>query len=194
MYCQANHVKGTLPTMACKQAYPLSRGIVNIPPSFKHIGQHVFTDGSIKQKRGGIGIYNDNLHMAYGSCVKENKHIDRIEMCAIFVGIATVSDDTDVIVFTDSLNSINRLVLSRCHDKLTGLTKQLARERTGRVFISKVKAHSGVMGNDIADYMARYYALNNDVNLSFPDDFTSIDEWKIHTNYMEKLHVIVSSF
>jgi ribonuclease HI len=86
---------------------------------------------------------------------------------------------SDIVIYSDSLTSINNIVhkaKKTKYDKLAAFTLQLVSERKGNVYISKVKAHSGNIGNVYADKLAKD-GSSSKYEFILPDEFSSIDEW-----------------
>lgn len=137
----------------------------------------VYTDGSLRRSRGGIGIYSDVLK--YSARVRENKDINRIELGAIFASISMKDPVEDLMIFTDSQTSLNALAAYKRtkYDKLAKFILEYVSERQGSVFVTKVKAHSGNVGNEAADSLAKL-GTSSDTEFVFPDEFSNLDEWR----------------
>jgi ribonuclease HI len=94
--------------------------------------------------------------------------------------------NVDKLIFTDSQTSITNLVTAgkkNKYDKLSKFVLQLAQERLGNIYISKVKAHSGDPGNDEADKLAKMGTMS-DVLYVLPDEFDTIDAWFEYHKYL----------
>ena len=143
-----------------------------------------YSDASIRANRGGIGFVSRNANDdAYTFHARD---INRLELSAIFTSIAMVDPDLDTLVFTDSQTSISNIVtkMKRTkYDKLAKFVLQLSKERNGHVYVSKVKAHSGDPGNDEADRLAKQGTMSDRL-VVLPDEFSNIDEWFIHHEYL----------
>jgi len=155
------------------------------------------TDASIRKKKGGVGICDrvSDTDFAYwntfSASVNETKDINRIELGAIFASIALTDVFSDILIYSDSLTSINNIVhvsKKSKYDKLASFTLKLARERKGNVYISKVKAHSGNIGNEYADELAKD-GTESTLSFILPDEFSSIDEWAKYNNVICNMHV-----
>ncbi|ABU44036.1 RNase H [Paramecium bursaria Chlorella virus NY2B] len=153
----------------------------------------VYTDASIRQKKGGIGFCSRTSSDGYEhwdtfrASVNEIKDINRNELGAIFASIYISDIHSDIIIYSDSLTSIDNIVRRskrNKYDKLSSFTLQLANERKGNVYISKVKAHSGNIGNTYADKLAKD-GSNSAYEFIMPDEFSSIDEWMKYMNTNE---------
>jgi len=150
----------------------------------------VYTDASIRQKKGGIGICSrtsvtDFEHWdTFRASVNESRDINRNELGAIFASISLSDIYSDIIIYSDSLTSINNIVQKNKrskYDKLAAFTLQLVKERKGNVYICKVKAHSGNIGNTFADKLAKD-GSESIYEFIMPDEFSSIDEWVKYNN------------
>jgi ribonuclease HI len=162
-------------------------------PNRVTIGRNVkviHTDASIRQKKGGIGICsrtsstNFECWDTFRASVNESRDINRNELGAIFASISLSDIYSDIIIYSDSLTSINNIVQrtkKNKYDKLAAFTLQLVKERNGNVYISKVKAHSGNIGNTYADKLAKDGSASN-YEFIMPDEFSSIDEWVKYIN------------
>ena len=148
-----------------------------------------YSDASIRANRGGIGFVSRNANddaYTFHARAHETKDINRLELSAIFTSIAMVDPDLDTLVFTDSQTSISNIVtkMKRTkYDKLAKFVLQLSKERNGHVYVSKVKAHSGDPGNDEADRLAKQGTMSDRL-VVLPDEFSNIDEWFIHHEYL----------
>ncbi|AGE54604.1 RNase H [Paramecium bursaria Chlorella virus KS1B] len=162
-------------------------------PNIVHFGNTVkivYTDASIRQKKGGIGICSRSSVTdfeqwdTFRASVNETKDINRNELGAIFASISMTDIYSDIVIYSDSLTSINNIVnrtKRNKYDKLSSFTLQLVKERKGNVYISKVKAHSGNIGNTFADKLAKD-GSESIYEFVMPDEFSSIDEWVKYNN------------
>ena len=94
--------------------------------------------------------------------ISGKKDINRAELAAIYMGLLLAGPDV-LSVHTDSATALNLLKGSLCIEKYSMLVFAIksitAVKYNGIVKYNKVKAHSGVRGNDIADALARHAAL-----------------------------------
>jgi len=141
---------------------------------------HAYTDASIRRSSGGIGFFSPTYD--FSAKVEEKKDINRLELGAIFAGISLTEPDIDMILHSDSQTALNSLTSYKKtkYDKLAEFVLQLVSERSGNIFVTKVKAHSGNRGNDMADRLAGI-GTNSSIEFVLPDEFSSLDEWR---NYM----------
>ena len=136
----------------------------------------IFTDASIISRKGkstaGIGIWSDDYDIK--ECCKLDmmgnpNNINQAELYAIFVAMLHVhkvqikADKTNekLVIYTDSLSAIKLLrgdIYCEKYGSLIRSIKRVIDAFPGKVTIKKVKAHSGVVGNENADFLARYAA------------------------------------
>lgn len=141
-----------------------------------------YSDASIRGGRGGVGFISspvNNVGYSFNARVHEIRDINRLELSAIFTSIAMCNPSLDTLIFTDSQTSITNIVAKgkrTKYDKLAKFVLQLAEERLGNVYVSKVKAHSGDRGNDAADRLAKT-GTTSDTILVCPDEFESVEAW-----------------
>jgi ribonuclease HI len=146
----------------------------------------VHTDASIRSSKGGIGFCSrrDDSLNTFRARVHEHKDINRLELGAIFASIAMTDTSSDMIIYSDSQTSISNIVstMKRSkYDKLAKYVLQLAYEKEGNIYVSKVKAHSGNEGNERADALAKE-GTSCDFMFVLPDEFESIDSWARYHN------------
>jgi len=136
---------------------------------------NIYTDGSLDKQtgQGGYGVYSPglNIHMAKPYPYEKHKNnILRLESKAILEAVSDVKKNHKtrdrVDIFTDSEHALTHLqVLQNGErplpsDDNNGLGERILKEINDdnwstKVHMHKVKAHSGVEGNEIADCYAR---------------------------------------
>jgi ribonuclease HI len=126
----------------------------------------VYTDASYKctrvKPRLGLGVYFPQVNAKYAINVQVNEY-DNIdtnmgEMMAIAIGIRLHSPNLPLVVYTDSMCSIKNIY--GCYDtlkyqRLVKTIRLLIANRKQETWIKHVPGHSGVVGNVIADQLAR---------------------------------------
>jgi ribonuclease HI len=128
----------------------------------------VFTDASVGlDGRCGIGVVWPTATRSvwlHGRCRDPNL----VELLAVLVAITDAPPSVDLVVCTDSSVALHVLraiasgtrrprhsVHGRAHDDVAGEILRATLARRGRTFFEKVRAHSGVLGNELADRAAR---------------------------------------
>lgn len=123
--------------------------------SKNHLSNVLYTDASLKTKIG-IGGYAPG-YTSYSFVIDGKKDINRAELAAIYAGMLLVPYDR-LHVVTDSITAIELLNKKQSHNKYQSLVDCMLyvcdKKFGGRVDYKKVKGHSGVFGNEVADMMA----------------------------------------
>jgi ribonuclease HI len=124
----------------------------------------IYTDASIKDKQIGLGIWSDdNISMSHK--ITGLKDINRAEIAAIFCAVLFLykqpfSSDVDAkaIIISDSKNAIECIRGTIYVDKFDILVRSIHYMMDNmemNILLKKVKGHSGNVGNDNADMLAR---------------------------------------
>lgn len=120
-----------------------------------HSSNIVYTDASLKNKIG-IGGYAPGC-LSYSFVIGGKKDINRAELAAIYAGMLLLPYDK-LHVVSDSITAIELLHRKHAHAKYQSLVDCILyvsdKKFGGRVEYTKVKSHSGVFGNEVADMMA----------------------------------------
>lgn len=134
----------------------------------------VYTDASIVKNKMAVGIWcnHGELKLEKSFRLTGLLDINRGELAAILLGLMMIPNTYDVIVKTDSITSIQLIkkkIWCEKYNDLVDAIRILLENWQGSVQIVKVKGHSGDVGNDNADYLARY-GVDNDVEVAnLPD-------------------------
>lgn len=136
--------------------------------------QHVYTDASY---RGGMGVvWCDHAGSRVTLALKSSERdINCTELNAIFFGVLLSDSHKDLTVFTDSELSVKVLhegIRSRKFQPLASCILTLVRARRGTTRFVKIKAHSGIPGNDRADALAKKAGWTGLALPWLPDDPT----------------------
>jgi ribonuclease HI len=143
------------------------------PPRYNYYADGSFkspkqrADGTWKPEIAGYGIYNPTNHIHISARLPGLQNILRVELLAIHhtlkILVAQFSHEP-AYIFTDSLNSIYLLLTQIKHptqhnnhlDKL--LLQSMAHMlslRTQPTFLTKIKAHINIQGNESADTLIK---------------------------------------
>ena len=132
----------------------------------------IFTDASIFLHQNkidiGVGIWSDDYDIKECWKLDTINDINYAELGALFIALLRIKSKgykNDIVIMTDSLTSIKllqRKIICEKYEPLVRSIIYLVDQLPGSVTFTKVKAHSGVVGNENADFLARY-AVQNDV-------------------------------
>jgi ribonuclease HI len=189
-----------------------------LPDVIHDASNYMFSDGSKQQgtpdDAPGIGaaVYNPRtdhattIHVAWegeGADAKSNT-IQRAELAGIVVALKNGDEcrwpDGSVHIATDSLASIYALAKNLRRPQDTGehthlnilqQFKQLLRDAPGKVHVHKVKAHIGIIGNELADLAAKAVATGHTIAeeiFATPSHNRSATHWphKVHVHTNDK--------
>ncbi|XP_055590551.1 uncharacterized protein LOC129742648 [Uranotaenia lowii] len=155
----------------------------------KHAGKpKIFTDASKIDGTCGIGIYNEYYKQRYSLRLAHETSITEAEITAIEIALDNLrTSDIEFVLYTDSLsactvlnNALNeRMVPQQLH-------KILYLAHSKKVAIQWIPSHIGVIGNDIADNLAKLAITDPDSPsidnlLCMNDTFLKIKRIKLKT-------------
>ena len=129
---------------------------------------HIFTDGS--KTDAGVAsafcaFYNDNLIQTQTFKHPITTTIFQAEQHALLAALEWYhsTEFITVQVFTDSLSNLQQLTsLSQDTETSSKLKSLILRSSHGQIFLSWVKSHSGIHGNELADSLAVQTTSDND--------------------------------
>lgn len=135
--------------------------------------KHIYTDGSVKSRNIGIGVWSSAYSLKISNKLHGLPDSNRAELGAIFISLAQHNIDRDAIICTDSQVSLNLIhnKVKKKNPKYSILVDciQYLHEKKEITF-KKVKAHSGIPGNEKADKLAKKGSDNNSELFILPDD------------------------
>lgn len=145
----------------------------------------IYTDASLRLGKVGIGVYFDDrdYERAISKRVMNKMDNNAAEMLCILYVLHITPIDVPIEVLTDSQSSLTMIENEFHHKKIKPhlhrvvaktITQTLAR-RTTPTWFTKVKAHSGDYGNDIADRLAK-------LGTQIPADNTNDTEYLMLAN------------
>ncbi|PKC54475.1 ribonuclease H-like protein [Rhizophagus irregularis] len=136
----------------------------------------------------GAAFYTSNElgEFSVYSCLSLWPSSTRAEIVAIFLALLTAPENSNVTIYTDSLGAINSINSAFNSTTRTWLKKtnnliiikiiMLIREASINLKLVKIKGHSGIIGNDIADKLAKKGRCENNLfrnNVDFINNILS---------------------
>lgn len=125
----------------------------------------IFTDASVRKGRLGIGVFSlqqctgvaGRVKISRGTCQFDSNFG---EMTAIWYALHSIDKYAPVSIHTDSQNTLDHILYNKhprneYHRRLHCHLREIINSRHDYTWFYKVKAHSGVYGNEVADKLAR---------------------------------------
>ena len=174
-----------------RQTRSITQPDSNFQRKFQH-KQQIYTDGSKKGTSLAAAVYHLNTGNTWQlKCTNHEGQLNtplRGELAAIHFAVNHVPNDQPQILFTDSLTGMYLIsaMIQRPHALIHHKHKHILTEivqtlltRTAPIEIHKVKAHSGILGNEAADKAANAaHETGRDYNPA--PDTPFINHWVQH--------------
>lgn len=128
----------------------------------------VYTDASIKNKKTAIGIWSSDFH--FYSRLNNVDDINQAELIAILMALIYVEShykDKNIIVKSDSLTALDLISGKNKNPKYATIIESIHKFKNA--IFTKVKAHSGIIGNENADFLAKYATTYSSNSLNIKD-------------------------
>jgi len=135
--------------------------------------RHFYTDGSVQNLESSFRIAGSayveldaqSRVLGRGGISSHAKESLGAEVDALCLVLVAVSDDDDVMIHTDSLSALQIIMKVKDTGVMDERVRQVLRmimQREGATGFHKVKAHIGIIGNELADIEADLSAKRND--------------------------------
>ena len=158
-----------------------------IPPVI-HSPTEFFTDASIMAQgysaQIGVGLWHVGGHESWRLTTATNQKADinHAELGALLIAVLRLPHGNNrITIFTDSLTSIKVLrgdISCEQYEPLVRCIRHIVDDYPGSITFAKVKGHSGVVGNENADFLARY-AINSPSRVFWMPEDVSTHEYCI---------------
>lgn len=123
----------------------------------------VFTDASVRDGNGGIAFAarRPDGWSVFSAHVEGERDINRLELVAVSTAVAAFRYE-NLEILTDSQTALDQLRrgTNPKYRRVALIVREYMARRAHTTVLTKVKAHSGVLGNDVADSLAWLAAAN----------------------------------
>lgn len=158
-----------------------------IQENTKKKSRKIYTDASIIKTNIGIGIWSDYHQLDTSWQLSGLLDINRAEIAAIFIAMLLQKNKGNVCFMTDNATSLYLINKKNKCNKSNKCNKYyiliacihfLISQWDDTIIFKKVKAHSGIIGNEHADRLARNGITNKANIFILPDDIITFNTFQ----------------
>lgn len=137
----------------------------------------IYTDASVRNSIPAVGIWSDDMNIQQFLRLTGDNDVNRAELMAILIALLSVRPG-NITILSDSMTALDLIKRKMFCDKyqpIVDCIHHIVSIRKGETIFLKVKGHSGVVGNENADFLARYGVANAERVFVGPDNLNHND-------------------